>query len=315
MNDNNFTCRICGATFDNPESFTAREVRFGWGDEFEYVRCPKCGTVQIRTIPEDLGIYYSGEYYSLQVRSEANDNSLLRSLVRRFVVNYRLKGTGLVGRILTRIQPDSFEWIVPNSFNRESSIIDIGCGTGRLVLKLAQCGFKNIGGIEPYIDKDIIYNVGGRDVVIKKGTADSLTGKYDVLILSHVLEHVENPDTFVQGLKKLMHPKSYLVVSLPLLSTFAWKEYGIRSLPFADSPRHLHILTYDGFCDFAAKHGLTVVHNTPYFSESAIRDVNGGYSESVAHCDRKKLAATLLKNNDTGLNHIWLKLKNEISGQ
>lgn len=307
MNSDSFTCRICGTSCDNLETFTATEVRFGWGEGFEYVKCPACGTVQIRTIPDDLDRYYSGEYYSLQTRSQSSDNSLLRSLVRRFVVNYRLTGRGLVGRLLTKVQPDSFEWIVPHTFTRKSSIIDIGCGTGRLVLKLAQCGFRNIGGVEPYIGSDIVYKVNRRDVVIRKGGADSLSGTYDVLILSHVLEHVANPDGFVQTLKKLMHSGSYLVVSLPLLSSFAWKEYGIRSLPFADCPRHLHIMTYDGFCSFAKKHGLRVVYNKPYFSESAVRDVSGNVSGAVAGIKRRELSATLLKNNDTGLNHIWLQ--------
>ncbi len=308
MSSSSFICRICGSELQDPESFTATEVRFGWGDEFEYVRCPHCGTVQIRTVPDNLGRYYSGGYYSLQTRSQADDNSPLRSLVRRFVVDYRLKGRGLIGRLLTSMQPDSFEWIVPGAFTRDSSIIDIGCGTGRLVLKLAQCGFRNVGGVEPYIDNDITYKVNGRDVVIRKGSAECLGGSYDVLILSHVLEHVADPDGFVEGLKKLMHKGSWLVVSLPLLSAFAWKEYGIRSLPFADCPRHLHVMTYEGFCSFVRRHGLKIVYNKPYFSESAVRDVNGNVSPAVVSRNKRELAAELLKNNDTGLNHIWLQL-------
>ncbi|MCR4813141.1 MAG: class I SAM-dependent methyltransferase [Bacteroidales bacterium] len=308
MKKDSFTCRICNAVSDSPKTYLAKEIRFGWNEEFEYVECPYCGTIQIRNIPNDLDRYYSNEYYSLKERTQLIDNNIIRKYIRKIVINYRLTQNGTIGKFMTKMQPNSFEWIEPHLFDKNSSIIDIGCGTGRLVIKLAECGFKNISGIEPYINKDITYNVNGKKVIIKKGTVDSLSNKYDVLVLSHVFEHVIDPCTFMEKLKGLMHNKSKLIVSLPLLSSYTWNLYGIKSLPFADCPRHLHILTYKGLCNFANRHGMKVLINKPYFSDSILKDVYGNSADEILSCNKNSLRQQLLNNNDTGLNHIYLQL-------
>ena len=98
MKNSHFDCRICGHGTDNPESYIVKETRFRLGDSFEYVRCPKCGCVQISEIPEDLGKYYSSQYYSLQQRNEEEDNSFIRVFSRKHIINYRLTKRDLLGK-------------------------------------------------------------------------------------------------------------------------------------------------------------------------------------------------------------------------
>ena len=61
-----FACRICRNEHGNT-SFQAREMMFGFGDEFEYVECAQCGCLQIRSYPADLSKYYPSNYYPHQV--------------------------------------------------------------------------------------------------------------------------------------------------------------------------------------------------------------------------------------------------------
>jgi len=44
--------------------------------------------------------------------------------------------------------------------NKNSKILDIGCGAGNLLLELRELGFIHLVGIDPYIEKDIEYKNG-----------------------------------------------------------------------------------------------------------------------------------------------------------
>jgi hypothetical protein len=62
-------CRICG-NFDDNKIYTAREMMFGFRDEFDYIECSKCGCVQIVEIPKNINKYYPPNYYSYQFKSQ-----------------------------------------------------------------------------------------------------------------------------------------------------------------------------------------------------------------------------------------------------
>jgi SAM-dependent methyltransferase len=309
MKDNHFDCRICGHGTDNPESYRVRETRLGLGDVFEYVRCPQCGCVQISEIPEDLGKYYPSQYYSLQQRHEDKDNRSYRVFLRKHIINYRLTKRDLIGKWFVKMQPNSFEWVEPGLFSKSSSILDIGCGTGRLIIKLAKAGFVNVTGIEPFIDEDIHYEIDHHDIVVHKKEVKDMAGKFDVVILNHVVEHLTNPVEDLKNITRLMNENSRLVIALPLLSNFMWEQYGVESLPFADAPRHLHIFTYSGFCQFASSVGLSLLGSKPYIYEGALQDVYGNYSDSIMKTDKTVLMRKLLSDNDTGLMYLYFRLK------
>ena len=309
MCNNRFDCRICGHSTNNPESYQVRETRLGLGDSFEYVRCPQCGCIQLRQIPEDLGKYYSSQYYSLCQRNEEEDNRFFRVFLRKHIIDYRLTKRDFLGKWFVRMQPDSFEWVETGLFSRSSSILDVGCGTGRLIIKLAKSGFVHVIGIEPFIDEDIHYQINHHDIVVHKKELKDVSGKFDVIILNHVVEHLTDPAESLAQITRLMHEDSRLVISLPLLSTFLWEQYGVGSLPFADAPRHLYIFTYSGFCQLANRAGLSLVHSKPYIYEGALKDVNGNYSDSIMKTDKTELKHKLLRDNDTGLAYLYFRLK------
>jgi hypothetical protein len=75
-------CRVCGNERGN-SLHRAREMFAGTRDEFDYVECASCGTLQIREVP-DLRPYYSGDYYSLRPPEQATSGAgLKRRLAHR----------------------------------------------------------------------------------------------------------------------------------------------------------------------------------------------------------------------------------------
>lgn len=43
-------------------------MMFGFRNEFTYIECAVCGTVQIEEVPTDIAEYYPGDYYSYKLK-------------------------------------------------------------------------------------------------------------------------------------------------------------------------------------------------------------------------------------------------------
>ena len=57
------TCRICNNDKHNTQVI-AREMMFGFRDEFSYFKCNICNCLQIAAFPDDMSKYYPENYYS-----------------------------------------------------------------------------------------------------------------------------------------------------------------------------------------------------------------------------------------------------------
>src|SRR5690349_17021613 len=102
------TCRVCGNAAGN-RTFTAREMQFGFRDEFQYDECARCECLQIAAIPENLSKYYPKDYYSF--RSDGPTVSYSRTglagvkerfIVKRLTRHFFHRRTLLGGWLATR---------------------------------------------------------------------------------------------------------------------------------------------------------------------------------------------------------------------
>jgi hypothetical protein len=90
-------CQICGNARDN-RLHRAREMMLGLRDEFEYVECAACSTLQIKAIP-DLSRYYPRDYYSFGESFEPNlPTNWKRRLAARYAADYLVSGRGFIGK-------------------------------------------------------------------------------------------------------------------------------------------------------------------------------------------------------------------------
>lgn len=302
-----FTCKVCGKDFES-ELYKAHEVRFGWGDEFDYVHCPHCNSVYIKEIPNDLGRYYSSEYYSLQDRDESYENSFLRRTARKYLLKYRINGKNPIGKLISRKEKEAFQWIEPGMLNFNSSLLDVGCGTGRTILKLANSGFTNVQGIDPFLDHDILYHIGKQEVRIWKKDIQEVEEKYDVITLTNVMEHLTDPHAAFKSFAKCMHKESILMMYLPVMSEFTWSYYGIAAHQFSDVPRHLFIYSVEALRTVAAMYNLTMVKCKPYFYYKILSDVYGNMAPDIQNANKAELIQKLMEKNDAGHVFAYFKL-------
>lgn len=105
-------------------------------------------------------------------------------------------------------------------FKKDVSILEIGCNDGVFLKPLYNAGYTNIVGIEP---NSYASNQNGDDYCVINDMFDVETsqyiadnyGKFDVVLLRQVLEHIADLDSFFNALKNVISPSGCLFLELP----------------------------------------------------------------------------------------------------
>ncbi len=217
MSTANHTCRVCKEISSGGSSISVPEMMYGSGEKFEYFECGRCGTLQIASIPDDLDRYYGKDYYSYNNEIALND---------------RL--------------PDDKD---------DRAVLDVGCGSGKLLIQLYNSGMTNLTGCDPFIPNDIDYD--GK-IKIHKKTIHEMDGKYDLIYMIDSFEHVTDPHEVMESLNRLLSDDGTITVTVPVYPNVAYDEFGVFWYQL-DAPRHLHLFSESAIAYLAQQHGLEAV--------------------------------------------------------
>ena len=295
-------CKICRCT-DNHPVFMGREIKHG--DTFSYFCCTHCGCLQIMDIPHNIQKYYQN-YHALKTMS--GKEFWLKSTLRKQLFKYRLTGKNRFGKILAKLSKDAFEWIEPGMFDFHSSILDVGSGSGRLLLKMSHSGFSDLTGIDPFIENDIEYRTGKGTVHMEKKDIFELTGQYDVIMLHHVLEHIPDQNAALAHLVKRMHPQSKLIIHIPVMSEYIWHRLGMNGFQLGDVPRHYYIHTRKSLSVLTENHGLQLLSAKYLGSKIILDSADGKIRLQEANKSPEDIISTLVNNQDSGLACFYYRL-------
>ena len=249
------SCRICGNS-DTNGTHMAREMMFGSGDAFDYLECSRCGCLQLLQVPEDPATYYGENYYAYRGPSQG----VFKSFLRRRLVQHALGKKNLMGMALSMLcaAPGYCDWFRKCSVAWESAILDVGCGIGGRILKMRSDGFRNLTGIDPYIEGDIAYDCGVN--VYKRHLCD-MDDEFDFIMLNHTFEHMEDPFAVMRDLHRLLKPGGYVLVRIPVAGSYAWRTYGVHWVQL-DAPRHVFLHTPQSIAVLASQSGFNVADVT-----------------------------------------------------
>ena len=108
-------------------------------------------------------------------------------------------------------------------------IVDLGCGTGYYLFLLANLGVKlNLTGFD-YDGKAINEarsSIYGKDIKFITGDLHKMPFKdksFDKVVMSEVLEHVENDERVLQEAHRILKPNGVLAISVPSINyPFLW---------------------------------------------------------------------------------------------
>jgi len=117
--------------------------------------------------------------------------------------------------------------IVPD---KSSRIVDVGCANGQMLAALADVGFNDLIGVDPSAAcvQQAQTIRGARAYVGSLSEMPAGAGPYDVVILSHVLEHVRDVKPALEYVKRFMTSGAILYVEVPDASRyvdFAWSPF------------------------------------------------------------------------------------------
>ncbi|MHC4597766.1 MAG: class I SAM-dependent methyltransferase [Planctomycetota bacterium] len=247
-------CRICGNAESN-RLHTAKEARFGTGEAFAYVECGACGCIQIGEIPEDLSRHYPADYYSFRSRKRRAGDAF-RTFVCRVRARFCLKSGSVVGALFRRFfrEPSRYRWFRNAGLRFDAKVLDVGCGSGGVLLRMRMDGFRDLTGVDKFIDEE---QAKEDRVKIVKAEVSALDETYDFILINHTLEHVDDPLRLLRDVRERLRPSGVVLVRIPLAGTWAWREYSTDWIQL-DPPRHLHLLTVKSLEHLAKEAGLAV---------------------------------------------------------
>ncbi len=267
-------CRICGNDRGN-RAHRARESFSGSWTEFDYLECARCGCLQICEIPPDLDRYYADGYYAYEAVKVRSQGALEKAL-RRWRAASWLSASPGIGRLLFGTAlPEHFQWMRTAGMRLDSSILDIGCGSGKLLLRLAREGFSELQGVDPYIGGDIVHDNG---VTIRHGSLEQTRGAYDLVMLHHSFEHMPEPLAALARVRERVKPGGVALVRIPVCDSHGWRKYG-SCWGALDAPRHLYLHTVRSMHVLAGQSGFEITQvsydqtaKTLLASEMLLRD-------------------------------------------
>jgi len=245
-------CKVCNNSKNNKE-FQIKEMMFGFRDEFAYFECSQCGCLQTAEIPKNMQKYYPSNYYSLE---KVQSDSFIKHILKRNRNEYALLKKGIIGRMICKKYPNTvFEIIGKIKINFNSIILDIGGGAGNLLYSLKQIGFKNLTGVDPYINEEIIDG----DMKIIKKTIYELPDnqKFDLIMANHSLEHISDQIETLLKIRKLLSENGVCLIRMPVKTEYIWERYGVDWVQI-DAPRHFFIHTLRSFELLVKKSGLVI---------------------------------------------------------
>jgi SAM-dependent methyltransferase len=252
------SCQICGNERNN-RTHIAREMMFGSRDEFAYLECDGCGTVQIIKIP-DLAAYYPAEYYSFNNQPLEIEASRRRRIAARFIGKHIVSGNSILGKRIATMRPELtglFPLFLLNAIpglSLNSRILDFGCGGGELLRTLSAFGFRALTGCDAFIASNMSFR--GGVSILKAGLTD-LEPAFDLIMLHHSFEHLPDPHSTLVEIGRLLADDGTCLIRIPLVS-YAWEKYGVNWVQL-DPPRHLFLFTERSFRQLAENAGFEVV--------------------------------------------------------
>jgi 2-polyprenyl-3-methyl-5-hydroxy-6-metoxy-1,4-benzoquinol methylase len=204
-------------------------------DGFSFVRCADCGLTQQNPQPseESVAARYGERHGEDYLRYElANEAPFLR------LQELALRDIGFGGL-------------------RPGRILDVGCATGALLYSLKKQGWET-AGVE-LCGPSAEYARNSRGIDVRTSTLERAgfpDRSFDVVHASHLIEHLNDPRSFVREAKRVLKENGVLLISTPNIDGFQAKLFrdGWRSAIFD----HLYLFSKRTLTDMLSREGFVV---------------------------------------------------------
>lgn len=226
-------CPICNSKIEKQKSL------YNLGS-FIFKKCTVCSLVLQNPQPifSDLQNRYDENYFKYEIENEESFFSLMMMA-------------------LADISFENLSFVAPYD-GKIGRILDIGCATGRFLYEFKQRGWET-AGVE-ICSNAAEYGNKQRNVNIKNCTLEkaAFPSKYfSVIHASHLIEHLNDPLSFLSEIYRILSDKGYFIVVTPNIKSFQGILAGSRwRSAIAD---HLFLYSFDSLKKICKKNGFTMI--------------------------------------------------------
>jgi SAM-dependent methyltransferase len=121
-------------------------------------------------------------------------------------------------------------------------ILEVGCGTGARLRQLRDLGHQVEGQDVVPAAAVAAARLGLQVHVGELGDLPLAAGRYDAIVLNHVLEHVTDPTALLATCRRLLRPSGTVLAVFPNGASRTHRRFGTDWVGL-DAPRHLHVFT------------------------------------------------------------------------
>lgn len=248
-------CPLCGSNHTKHKFWATEFAKPTPGARFGIRRCKVCGCgfLSPRPSPDSIGRYYDTDFYW------AHEGG--KPLTPEQLLQTRSSQLKAKARWLTGLPP--------------GRLLDVGAQKGEFVHWMRLHGWHAEG-------QDFQALPGNPfGVPMRYGDVTEIDwgdDRFDVITAWAVLEHVQDPNAFMERLAFLLKPGGRLVV---LVTNF--NSIQARLFKQDDFPRHLTLFTKDSLTKFLGRHGLRV-HRTSTDQYVFGGSLNGGAVYLLKRC-------------------------------
>ena len=173
---------------------------------------------------------------------------------------------------------DDIERVI-NSHAEGPMVLDIGCSNGALLGYMGQSWERF--GIEP--GEEAARHAQERGVEIIAPMLDDCTTekRFDVILAIDVLEHLHDPDSFIESARSMLNPNGIFVGLTGDAGSPSWKWHGARYW-YCSLPEHQVFFERGTIDQLAQRHNMDVVHyerssHARYKLTRGVRDAVRGF--------------------------------------
>ena len=200
---------------------------------YDVVACKNCGFVFADNIPsqDEFNKYYE--------------------VMSKWEFNYK---DGIVSDDYQNYFKKIIDYLIPRLEDKNASIMDIGCSTGCLLNMLKEKGYTNLLGVDPSpVCAKTVKELYKIDAVVNNIANLNIDKKFDLIILSAVLEHLVDFNGSLNKIKSLLNEGGLLFVEVPDATRFdsyiftPFQQFSIEHIDYFSEQSLTNLLEKLGF--------------------------------------------------------------------
>lgn len=229
---------------------------FNHDERYDYHSCVACHFVFQHPLPslEKIAAFYPDDYSVYEEQSRLKSvNGIRKSILKKYH-GYSHLSTSLFNDLVSPILKFfSSKHEIP--YVKSGKLLDVGCGNGRYLDGMKKLGWQT-QGVEFNASAVEVCKLSG--LTVHHGDLFSAhfdSNSFDVINVSHVIEHVPNPVAFFTELARVLKQNGTLVIKTPNSLALGRKLFNTNWYA-NDVPRHLYLFSHKNLSVLANKCGL-----------------------------------------------------------